>query len=42
VPVWRLPKSAAREASLEVMRVFELLQQRIDASSMPVPADEQP
>jgi hypothetical protein len=25
-----------------VMRVFELLQQRIDASSMPVPADEQP
>jgi chromosome partitioning protein len=42
VPVWRLPKSAVREASLEVMRVFELLQQRIDASSMPVPADEQP
>ena len=39
VPVWRLPKSAAREASLEVMRVFELLQQRIDPSSMPVPAD---
>jgi chromosome partitioning protein len=33
VPVWRLPKSAAREASLEVMRVFELLQQRIDASN---------
>lgn len=33
VPVWRLPKSAAREASLEVMRVFELLQQRITGSS---------
>lgn len=33
VPVWRLPKSAAREASLEVMRVFELLQQRITVSS---------
>lgn len=29
VPVWQLPKSAAREASLEVMQVFELLQQRI-------------
>lgn len=42
VPVWRLPKSAAREASLEVMRVFELLQQRIDASKEPVPAQEQP
>ena len=33
VPVWRLPKSAAREASLEVMRVFELLQQRITVLS---------
>ncbi|MDP9912474.1 chromosome partitioning protein [Variovorax boronicumulans] len=42
VPVWRLPKSSAREASLEVMRVFELLQQRIDGSSEPVPADAQP
>lgn len=42
VPVWRLPKSAAREASLEVMRVFELLQQRIDGSSDPVSADAQP
>lgn len=41
VPVWRLPKSAAREASLEVMRVFELLQQRIDASNASVPADTQ-
>lgn len=39
VPVWRLPKSAAREASLEVMRVFELLQQRIHVSSEPVTAD---
>lgn len=29
VPVWQLPKSAARDASLEVMQVFELLQQRI-------------
>ncbi|MBW8714693.1 MAG: ParA family protein [Variovorax paradoxus] len=41
VPVWRLPKSAAREASLEVMRVFELLQQRIDGSNAPMPADTQ-
>ena len=41
VPVWRLPKSAAREASLEVVRVFELLQQRIDLSSEPSPADAQ-
>ena len=41
VPVWRLPKSAAREASLEVMRVFELLQQRIDGSNAPMPADPQ-
>jgi len=31
VPVWQLSKSAAREASLEVMRVFELLQRRIAA-----------
>lgn len=29
VPVWQLPKSAARAASLEVLQVFELLQQRI-------------
>lgn len=42
VPVWRLPKSAAREASLEVMRVFELLQQRIDGSDAPTSADTQP
>ena len=42
VPVWRLPKSAAREASLEVMRMFELLQQRIEGSSDPVPADARP
>ena len=41
VPVWRLPKSAAREASLEVMRVFELLQQRIDGSSEPTPVGAQ-
>ena len=33
VPVWQLSKSAAREASLEVMRVFELLQQRITGPS---------
>ena len=42
VPVWRLPKSAAREASLEVMRVFELLQQRIESSRATMPADAQP
>lgn len=41
VPVWRLPKSAAREASLEVMRVFELLQQRIEASRAAMPGDVQ-
>lgn len=29
VPVWRLPRSAAREASLEVLKVFGLLEQRI-------------
>jgi chromosome partitioning protein len=39
VPVWRLPKSAAREASLEVLRMFELLQQRIQVLGEPVSAD---
>ena len=29
VPLWRSPRSAAREASLEVTKVFGLLQQRI-------------
>jgi chromosome partitioning protein len=29
VPVWRLAKSSAREASAEVLHVFELLQQRM-------------
>jgi chromosome partitioning protein len=32
VPVWRLPKTAAREASLEVMAAFELLHQRVVAA----------
>lgn len=29
IPVWQLPKTAARTASCELMQVFELLQQRI-------------
>jgi len=37
VPVWRLPKSAAREASAEVQQVFELLRERM--VSMPVPME---
>jgi len=40
MPVWRLPKTAAREASAELMRVFELLQQRIDCSCGPAPERE--
>ena len=30
LPVWQLPKSAARAASTEVMQAFELLQQRVE------------
>ncbi len=33
VPVWRLAKSSAREASAEVFKVFELLRERMDACS---------
>jgi chromosome partitioning protein len=33
VPVWRLAKSSAREASAEVVRVFELLQERAAAGA---------
>lgn len=33
VSVWALPKSSAREASLEVKALFELLQRRIEAGS---------
>lgn len=40
VPVWQLPKSAARAASLEVLQVFELLQQRITASDDATPNEE--
>lgn len=40
VPVWQLPKSAAREASFEVMRVFELLQQRITGSGETTQTEE--
>ena len=29
VPVWRLAKSSARDASAEVLSVFELLRQRM-------------
>lgn len=31
VPVWRLAKSAARDAAAEVLQVFELMQQRLAA-----------
>ncbi|MBT2337113.1 ParA family protein [Variovorax paradoxus] len=40
MPVWQLPKSAAREASLELMRVFELLQPRITRSGEAAPEEE--
>ena len=33
VPVWRLNKSAAREASAEVLEVFELLHARIESAT---------
>ncbi|MBT2326565.1 ParA family protein [Variovorax paradoxus] len=32
VPVWDLAKSSAREASAEVLKVFELLEERIDGA----------
>ena len=41
VPLWRLPRSAAREASLEVMKVFGLLQQRILAPEAAAEAPEE-
>ena len=37
VPVWRLTKSAAREATAEVQQVFELL--RLRMASMPTPME---
>lgn len=37
VPVWRLAKSSAREASAELMNVFALLRERIEAASAPAP-----
>ena len=40
MPVWQLQKSAAREASFEVMQVFELLQQRITGSGETTQAQE--
>lgn len=40
VPVWQLPKTAAREAGLEVVQAFELLQQRIEGSNEAIAAAE--
>ena len=40
VPVWRLPRTAAREASLEVMAAFELLHQRVLGADAPSHAAE--
>ncbi len=34
VPVWRLPKSSAREASAEVLSVFELLRKRMGGEAV--------
>ena len=38
VPVWRLTKSAAREASAEVQQVFELLRERMVPVPVPMEA----
>lgn len=40
VPVWQLAKSSAREASAEVLQVFELLKLRMDQAAVAAAAQE--